>query len=364
MRAWARSVPAVAGGVVLLALAAPAGAAQESNDTRCRAATVWDQSPATFGALAGRHPRQAVARLEGLVERDAWVAIVDSVTADFVRGTPPELPEASRAAMLRQLGALRDSLRRAELRGIADDRRRLDIVQPNAFRPVQEGTGEDYTLFEDPDEVAIPSTLPAAASRHLCWTAITVLQLLNVYSAPAYAQAATELQRLDALWDNFTARGYSRLPWEMALNDRLFMRKGALEPPRTQLILLHPSVAFEVRGPTAKSLVRDEVAVIEPLGVAFYNAARTFHYGASLAVSFPKSAPAGVGGMVHLGKHLTFGYVWRSADSSGTRRDAFVASIDAYTLFAKAPEALVKAKAAAGVGARIRIAELLGKPPQ
>lgn len=303
-------------------------------------------------------------RLEELVERDQWVAIIDSVTASFVGAAPPELTEPSRAAMLRQLATLRDSLRRAAIRGIAEDRRRLDIVKPNTFQPVQVGTGSDYVLFEGDDEITVAATLPAPASQHLCWTAITVLQLMNVYSAPAYALATTELQRLNTLWDNYTARGYSRLPWEMAINDWLFIRKGALEPPRAQLIVFHPSVAFEVRGPSAKALRRDEVAIVEPIGFALYNARRSFHYGASLALSFPKEAPAGVGGMVHVGKHLTFGYVWRSADSSGTRRNAFVASLDAYTLFAKAPEALVRAKAAAGAAARVKIAELVGRSPQ
>lgn len=351
--------------LALVVLGTPLRAQQlPSRDALCRADRVWAQPIDSVSLL---HPKKVLSRLQPLIEQRAWTKALDSIVVDFDSFAPADLSDTLQTKMKRELLTLQSRLRVIEAR-VAGEQNRETFTKGEIglFKPVQRGDGSGYVLFdEEPTEINVDSSVSAAASRHLCWTALSVLQLMNVYSLPEFRRALAAIKQVHDQWDGYMKNGYSRLPWELALNDRLFIKASAVSPPAKQVILLHPSVAFEVRGPDYRNLTRDEVALVEPLGMLFYNTRRTFYWGGSFVASFPKSAPAGAGFMMHLGKHAAIGHVWRSADSTGRRRNSFIASLDAYDLFSKIPSQLLNAKDAATSVARVKIGDALVKePPQ
>jgi hypothetical protein len=85
---------------------------------------------------------------------------------------------------------------------------------------------------------------------------------------------------------------------------------------------------------------RLEVGTLEPLGVVWYRRDWRTYFGASSLISVPSGEDLGYGGMVHLGRTVKAGYVWRSTrDKRGV-----VLSADLYQLVAKAPELLRDAR--------------------
>jgi hypothetical protein len=118
------------------------------------------------------------------------------------------------------------------------------------------------------------------------------------------------------------------MPWEELLfRDR---RSGAdLSPPRTQVILLHPSVAVEVSGPEFRRWQRLDALSLELLGRIWYRNDYRTHSGASLMLTTAKDVGIGAGVLIHFSPTLKAGYVY-GLQKQPERRNGAVMSVDLY----------------------------------
>jgi hypothetical protein len=329
-------------GAAWLALAPAIARAQNPLARECERDTVVRLGAAAAGVTPLSLPASRIDRARDLMERDGWIAIVDSVAADF-RASRAAIPAPAREAFGRSLDTLRATLVRVRATtGFRVDRRTVALVSPAMFKPERPDPDKwAYVLFRDtPQQIAIDSTMPREARRDLCWAAITLDRVLAAYADPAFQVAVDTLRLLDAQWTNFLARGYSQLPWELLANDRLFVHARDLAPPRWQLVFMHPSVAVEVEGSVWKELRRREVASLEPVGLLWYTRQRSFYIGVSAFASLPSNDNAGIGPGLHLGKHALLAYVFRARDAAGVSHNSTVASLDLYGLLTRVPDTL------------------------
>jgi hypothetical protein len=107
------------------------------------------------------------------------------------------------------------------------------------------------------------------------------------------------------------------------------------EPPRTQFILLHPSLSAEVHGAKLDQLSPTSVLSVEALGALVYNGEHSRYAGASLVTTTASGMNALAGIYLHLWfPQMTAGYVWRK-DAAGKTSGATVLSVDLYKFVAK-----------------------------
>ncbi len=222
-----------------------------------------------------------------------------------------------------------------------------DTVRPARFQLDQAADGSFPLFAGTGDEVVVTAARPADEQRALCWPAIAVDRLLTLYGARRRAETVQRLDALAGRWDAFVANGYSQLPWELALNGRLFAGRG-YEPPRRQLVLAHPSLGVEAGGTVWRELRRVDAAVVEAVGLIFgYNRDYTRYFGVSAVASFAADRNVAVGGMAHLWfPQAKLGYLRRS-DPEPRRRGSVLVSVDLYDLLAATPDRLRAARAGA-----------------
>jgi hypothetical protein len=200
---------------------------------------------------------------------------------------------------------------------------------------------DEALLFKGGDEVVIRcDTWTAEARRGICEMVFDAQRLLIKYGSQGRQRALNALNRYVLLWDNFNENGLSMMPWELAVNGWWAFKPGSLTPPKWQLVLAHPALGLEVGRP-ADALRRLEVGTLEPLGFVVYRGDRRTYVGGSALITVPSGEDFGYGGMLHLGRSVKAGYVWREERS----RSGVVLSADLYQMIAKAPELLRDAQA-------------------
>ncbi len=337
--------------------------AQTSVRQDCDLDAIRRLTPTEIGAWLPRHPDSAYAHMRDRIEAGEWLAIIDSIIVDFdadvVLHDATLVPLDLRLAYRLQLSELRNEFdstlaatdarsRRERAEGVQLDRFAIDIGgEPE----------EEATLFlRHSPAVTLDAATPSTARRSLCWRALVVNRLLTAYGSPALRTLVQELQLASARWDNYMDLGYSQFPWELWLNGRRFNATSE-NPPRSQLILLHPAAGIELVAPSIGALDelhRSSTFTVEPFGYVWYNDARNFYLGLSAAVSLTSEMPAGVGGVAHLGTWGHVGYIVRHRGSAGQRRDGLLISLDLYQLLSGTPARLKEARAAALDRIRLR----------
>lgn len=190
-------------------------------------------------------------------------------------------------------------------------------------------------------KIVINRHLPSDLRRRLCWTAMVTQRILISFSEPALERVVVRLNRLATLWDRYRDNAQSQLPWELWLNSRLSLRRGALEPPRQQIILLHPAIAVEVSGGKYPAWTRVDVVPLEILGLLFYNGERTSYWGLSGMAIAARDSRIGLGVLAHLGQAAKVGYVWRSRVNPDDRGNGALFTVDLFKFLVGAP-ALVR----------------------
>jgi hypothetical protein len=294
---------------------------------------------ASLGAWATLRPSAVVKRLEGLRLSDHWSALADSLRSIY--STPPAalsgLAQPERDAIIAQLAALAADLKPGE----SGPAQRMSKAATDRFHLSMDlGPPLQFTLFDGipPTQVSVGASTPDPTRRSVCWLAFAASDVVQLYNTPALAALSAALSRRTQRWDNFMNHGYSLLPLEMLVNG--FYHRESLEPPSTQIILMHPSAGTQVVT-TFKSLRdarREDVLALEPIGILGYDADRSQFGGVSLVATFPSSNGIGIGGMLHLSHLGHAAYIVRPKDDDGKRRGALLMSLDVYRYVSAAPD--------------------------
>lgn len=313
--------------VAVAALPSTMGA-QVAGAAACSPAIVYneDPSPEPRNAVERMHPLRSRARLAADVQLGRWdVALAElraGAAAALVEGRVE--PEAT-DTFLAQL----DTVIRV-LPGIpAGEPQRgqylAAVLVRTRFQPVAGLSG--YTLFERSGHVVDVGALSSPQQRALCWSALSVDQLLRRLGRGMDAAALSRLGRLNASWDNYRSYGYTRQPLEL-LAFRSSMSVHDTLPPVNQVLLGHLSAGAEVQWRDSVRSVG--VAVVEVVGVLHYRRDFTQYHGVSAIVSVPSGRRPAAGVMVHAARSLRAGLLWRR--EGGRWVTSAVASTDLYGL--------------------------------
>lgn len=307
----------------------------------CSADSVGRLAPATLGGWAPFAPRALETRFESARRAGGWSTIVDSLAtlfgldasdarADGAPASLAELPDSVRALLGAELDSLRGELIEGERDAVARLNGRITTrrfaIETRIFAP------QRVSLFvgRPPGPIVI-SALPQRFARPLCWFALAINDLTALYGGPARSALAAALARRASRWDNFMQHGYSMTPLELFVNG--YMPRGELEPPRTQLVLLHASAGGEMfsdRPLAANTLRLKPVLVLEPLGLLRYSRQFTNYGGLTWVVAFPDSGGLATGVTLHHSNVGHVSYLWRPRGQSGTSRGAVLVSMDLY----------------------------------
>jgi hypothetical protein len=304
------------------------------------------RTPAAIGAAwLPRVPDSVYAHMRGRMASNEWVFLVDSIRRDFDAESAP-IPPGDRLAFARELDALRGELSVVmSLRDPAERRNNAVGVRQVRFRTSIDPDTRDATIFAATgDQITLTTSTDQDVRRALCYRALALDRMLSAYGAPARLDAREKLEEAVAEWDAYGDKSYSQYPWELALNSARFDAK-AIHPPRDQIVLMHPAVSLELAqrpggtGPAIENLHRFTTVTVEPVGYISYRTGYEWYLGASLLVSIPeKELPLGAGAMAHIGQALNVGYVFRSRDLAGNRRDGIIVSADLLQLFTSMPK--------------------------
>lgn len=178
------------------------------------------------------------------------------------------------------------------------------------------------------------------ARRAVCWTAIIASRAATVAGDKARVGLVDALEQKVRRWDRFRNDGLSLFPLEIVINGwcGALCRTGD-EPPHTQIVAAHAYPGMEVSGATWSEVTSRNAIIVEPLGVVRYSHDRAWYAGLGVAVTLPGSAPAGVGGILHLGKFGSVGYVAQRVTAGGGR-GGYIATIDLYRYLSDMPAEL------------------------
>ena len=300
-------------------------------------------------SLRPMHPNVAYPAMAERMANDQWVLLVDSVRQSVQANVV--IDSAERRVLLEQLRLTQAEL--ASAQG-TNGRATLANVTTARFKVSTPTAGDDenaYVLFLRTSPLELAPLRPGSR-RAVCWTALAMGRLLTAYGAPSREAATRSLHESVMRWDNFGAKGYSMLPWELALNSHGYS-PASFDPPRTQKIFLHPALGLELVGARVKSigdladLQSTDVVTLEPVGYLIYNTSRSFYVGASALVTLADERRVGVGAMIHLGQAIKAGYAWRARDAEGRRGQSFILSADLYQFLLDTPGRLKEWKSKA-----------------
>lgn len=168
-------------------------------------------------------------------------------------------------------------------------------------------------------------------------------QILRYEARPRVAGFAASLALRKAQWDYYFDEARSQYWWELAVNSRRYKASdGELaEPPGGQLILGHPSVAFEYVGGGARNeSAYDGVVVVEVAGYNKFGWRNSQPLkrplGGSLVVTYTPDNTgdrAGIGVMLHVNNNWSIG---------ATRRDTGAGSETTWLLSADLMKRLLR----------------------
>lgn len=299
------------------------------------------------GPLRPRHPDIAYRGMAEHIARDEWAFLLDSIA--HVVAVDPVLGAVEKQSLREQLRLASDELvatlsrnRRSTLQGIQTTR--FNIRPPTATDP------EDrYVLFPETQSPIALASLSPGSRTVVCWTAIAVRRILTAFGELARGNAAASLRESVRRWDNYGSKGYSQLPWELALNSWRYSSRS-YDPPQKQWIFLHPALGLELLGGNVTELSdltrlqTTEVITLEVLGLLGYDKPRSYYGGGSLLVTLADERSVGAGVMLHLSPTIKAGYVYRARDAAGSLGQSVILSADLYQLLSKTPAKLLEWK--------------------
>lgn len=300
------------------------------------------------GPWAALRPSVVAMRLAPVRAAGHWGALVDSLRAIYLMA--PASIDALAEPQQDAIRAALDTLR-AQLVVVEHDpsAMRRGMVSADLWK-VGFDVGPRYSLFDNGPmaKVVVTADTSETTRRTVCWLGFSASDVATWARRPALNRLADALTRLDTRWDNFMSHGYSMLPHELLINGLL--PRPTLEPPRTQLIVAHPSAATMIAASSWRNLKdshREDALALEPIGFVRYASQFDSYGGASLLMTFPTTRTMGYGVMLHHSRFGHVAYVRRPRDPDGVRRDGVLMSLDAYRFIAGMADQWKQAKAAA-----------------
>ncbi len=266
-----------------------------------------------------------------------WSAVGEALVSEFKAS--PILKGERRAALLASLEAMAGDLAKADGEASREaikallDPGRPGFVDLNRFKPYLDNTAGTVNYFDTtspPRTLLVDCTLSEAERVQVFhWTTLGA-RVLSAFGEKDRARTLKAIDNICGRWDNFIQYSYAQYPWELIVNGLDRRDRSALNPPRHQLILLHPSAGIEIIGGPTAAKRRADVAMVEPIGYLWYRKDYAFYLGASLVLTQPSDRPPGVGAMIHLGRYGKAGYVWRRKDGAGHSQNGVLFSLDLY----------------------------------
>ena len=312
---------------VLFAAATPAQS-QIPGAAFCDPVTVYNDTlpPESMDAVQRMHPLLSRARYADAVNDEQWSAVVRALRVDATEAFAVAAVDAS--AQLGFLAELDETLvALAALPNVGNPARPgyvNTVLRPRRFGPSQDV--DTYSLFTGARSIDVGKA-PAAQQRALCWSALSIDQVLFHIGIGLQPAALKRLARFNVSWANYRAHGYTRQPLELAL----FRGRSSVHdtlPGRTQWLLGHLSLGAEVRWQDSLSSVNS--TVVEAFGRLWYWNNYSQYSGVSAIVSVPSGRRPALGVMVHAARSIRGGMLVRREDKRW--RPGVVVSSDLYGL--------------------------------
>ena len=300
------TIVAAAAALLRCALVAPA---QTPGAASCDPNIVYNENPSPDGADAVRriHPLLSRARYADAVRNEQWTAALDALRDDAMQSfVAAGVPSAEQQTFLLQVDSTLAAL--AALPAANDPGRAAyvaGVVRASRFTPAH--LVSTWQLFRGSERIDV-GALGAGQARALCWSALSVDQVLLRLRLGLEPNALARLARLNTSWANYRSYGYTQQPLELIV----FRRRAAAHDtlPRTnQWLLGHLSLGAEVRWRDSTTTVA--TSVVEVLGVLHYRGDFTQYFGASAIVGVPSGRRPGYGAMVHFARGLRGGVLFR-----------------------------------------------------
>ena len=312
------------------------GHGQIAGAAYCSPATVYNQnpSPESLDAVERMHPLLSRARYADAVRNEQWEVVLRALRTDALEafgvagvGIPEqqnflvELDETLRA--LPALPNVGSPARAAYVN---------TVLQSARFTPTPEI--DSYSLFAGERTIDIGKQ-PAPSQRALCWSALSIDQVLFHIGIGLQPAALKRLARFNVSWANYRKHGYTRQPLELLV---FRGRSGVHDtlPGRTQWLLGHLSLGVEARW--RDSLTSVNSTVVETFGHLWYWNNYSQYSGVSAIVSVPSGRRPGFGGMVHVARSMRGGVLFRR--ESKQWRPGVVVSTDLYGLLERSKRAV------------------------
>jgi hypothetical protein len=314
-------------GLLAAALLASPAHAQASGARACDATIVYSDSSFTLNgdAVERMHPLVSRARYAKLVEEQQWTLAVAGLRDDALQAfAAAALPASYQGRFNGQLDQVLALLRRMPPEG--DTKRGPfvnDSLRTNRFAPELDADNR-FHVFGFEDTLYVDRLAPKQQEA-LCWSALSVDQVLWRISQPLEASAIARLGRLTGSWANYRTYGYTRQPLELLL----FRGKATDSLPRpTQWLVAHLSLGADIRSFSADSLLSNTVSVVELIGILKYRKDYTQYHGVSAIVTLGADHPIGYGAMVHFARSMRAGALYRPGEDQ--RKWSVVTSTDLY----------------------------------
>ena len=286
------------------------------------------------------HPRVQVALLEPLVARAEWPAVLAATrrsldSAAALGGSGAAEVQRLRARLERTQALVEELLAATDARQYAERIRRVGPMVFDAELMDDANDRESVHFFRgEPDAIVITDATPVATRRAVCWHAAVARWATDRYTGPMREDAVAFIAAKRALWTRYFEQGYSQLPWELALNSWFARKSASFDPPTSQVILAHPAVGAEVPVRALRDLERKETMTVEALGFLRYRKGYRGYWGASAVVTFTEGQGLGYGPLVHFGRGMAAGYVFRTREAEGAiageRDHGVILSVDLY----------------------------------
>ena len=135
----------------------------------------------------------------------------------------------------------------------------------------------------------------------------------NVHAARGAYSVASYLEVLDNQWDKFFKESRSQTPLELLINGKRFKNQSGrfLSPPKTQLIILHPTVMMEYVKDAPDGEQQREGLVLEIIGINRWERDKWYKpTGIALIAAYsdkPEIKDWGYGALLHFGNSIAIG---------------------------------------------------------
>jgi hypothetical protein len=187
---------------------------------------------------------------------------------------------------------------------------------PDPDDPLSEGDLVHYATVEQATEV-----------RVVCWIVFSMFNEIKRAIAEGLYEKAVAADRG---WTNYLENGYSQYPWEVIVNNtvtkKLFGKYSWDNPPREQLVFLHPEFCTLVDASGNGGRRTAEALIVHGLGyVRYFGEERSWFVGLSGSACFSDVEPdVGYGATLHVDTaglglglpHLSVGAMWFNSDEA------------------------------------------------